>query len=464
MREAWVRRMNENDKQSTTDFPAYWRTQPTSLICSAKINNFSLGTGHSLYANCILPAIEKAQHEVILVTCFWANSPTRAALCETLLKLSARGLHVDRKIRVRICLSSLSFFQKLFHTTSREGHVYPSSQWVAKLGLPRPDLLRGLDLEVKSIFFLPFSVMHPKFVVVDRCVAVLPSCNVSWERWLEGGVEMSGPVTQQFVRFWKSFWTSEMDREFVIEETHSDYEEQEDRTVQEPKVLVSQSNQHIEATAIFLPSPHHRNPKFVFPWQSCPEPPKTPLNTFLLSAFAEARQSILMQTPNLTAPPVLLALLDALSRGVDVEIITSRRLMVFEQLVTAGTTTNRRVRNLVKEYRAMHEKVSSLTNADLEHGRNATLGELSVSFYEPRPGHEQYDSEPVQSHFKATIIDNEYVVLGSGNMDRASWFTSQELGVAFISTRLAKDLSANMRDVLQTRSRCLYNSRNPDRP
>ena len=31
---------------------------------------------------------------------------------------------------------------------------------------------------------------------------------------------------------------------------------------------------------------------------------------------------------------------------------------------------------------------------------------------------------------KCTIVDGEVVVLGSGNMDRASWYTSQEVGVA----------------------------------
>lgn len=35
-----------------------------------------------------------------------------------------------------------------------------------------------------------------------------------------------------------------------------------------------------------------------------------------------------------------------------------------------------------------------------------------------------------KSHVKCTVVDDELVVLGSENMDRASWFTSQELGVA----------------------------------
>lgn len=41
--------------------------------------------------------------------------------------------------------------------------------------------------------------------------------------------------------------------------------------------------------------------------------------------------------------------------------------------------------------------------------------------------------EPVKCHLKMTVVDDEIMVLGSGNMDRASWFTSQELGVALLS-------------------------------
>ena len=39
--------------------------------------------------------------------------------------------------------------------------------------------------------------------------------------------------------------------------------------------------------------------------------------------------------------------------------------------------------------------------------------------------------EPVVSHFKMTGVDGRFLVLGSGNMDRASWVTSQEIGVVF---------------------------------
>lgn len=171
---------SRNAERQRQDTPDYWANNPESLFSESCILGFLLGSGDSVFAS-ILPAIEAAEYEVILVTCFWARSSTLDKLNDALRKLSAKGQRLGRKIRVRICFSSLSLIQKLFHTRSLEGHVYPPSVWEKRLHLPEPSELLGLDLEIKSVFVLPFSVMHPKFIIVDRSHVFLPSCNVSWE-------------------------------------------------------------------------------------------------------------------------------------------------------------------------------------------------------------------------------------------------------------------------------------------
>ena len=54
------------------------------------------------------------------------------------------------------------------------------------------------------------------------------------------------------------------------------------------------------------------------------------------------------------------------------------------------------------------------------------MGKLKVGYIisDPAPGGMK------KSPVKCTVLHDEVVVRGSGNMDRASWFTSQELGVA----------------------------------
>ena len=177
---------------------------------TATLHSFHLGTGHSILTTAVSPLLHSTVHELLLVTCFWSPSTSSTHLRDLLLQLSAKALALnpDHRIRVRLCFSSTSVLQKLRHTPSLDGHVLTREEVVKGLGLPDPggSELRGLDLRVKSVFQLPFSVMHPKFVVVDRRYCVLPSCNVSWERWFEGGLVVGGAVVGEFVRFWREFW------------------------------------------------------------------------------------------------------------------------------------------------------------------------------------------------------------------------------------------------------------------
>ncbi|KAF2211738.1 hypothetical protein CERZMDRAFT_42567 [Cercospora zeae-maydis SCOH1-5] len=423
---------------------------------TANIRSLTFGTGHQIFTSSILPAIESAQEEVILITCFWASSPTRDALNDTLLKLSAKALTRTspsnpsppssiKRIKVRIGFSSSSLYQKLSHTSSPAGQIYSPSEWSTKLGLPAPEDLEGIDLEVKSIFFLPFSVWHPKFVVIDRKEVFLPSCNVSWEEWFEGCVRLDGSeIVGDFLKFWELKWRGRLERL----ETSGRNGDQE-QNLSRPTTTNSLGLEKVKCK--FLPSPHHRNPRFrVFPWQKCAEPPRTPLNVELLELFAGAKRSIYVQSPNVTCPPVLEHILGAVGRGVDVTIVTSEKLMILEQLVTAGTTTSRCVSQLVKRHQDMLR-----TPRDEETGIVAA-GSMRISYYVPRSRATATDGEPVQSHLKLTIVDDEVVVLGSGNMDRASWYTSQELGLALYSNELVAETKQRLQHQLEGRTKLYY--------
>lgn len=61
---------------------------------------------------------------------------------------------------------------------------------------------------------------------------------------------------------------------------------------------------------------------------------------------------------------------------------------------------------------------------------------MKIGYFKPKNG----SGEPVKSHLKLTVVDDEITVLGSGNMDRASWFTSQELGVALLSKEVTENV------------------------
>lgn len=413
---------------------------------SANVHSVNLGTGANLYTNTLLPALESAQESVILVTCFWARSQTLTALNESLLRLSSSALqqNPNKKIKVRIGFSSSSLFQKLFHTTSSAGHVYPPKEWTKRLGLLGPEDLGGLDVEVKSQFYLPFSVWHPKFIIIDRKRVFLPSCNVSWEDWFEGCIEMSGPVVDDFLHFWRQKWATNAEREWAVRQSNN-----------ADGGNVADAVRLNDVPCKFLPSSHNRNPNFRLPWQQCAPPPMTALNLELQRLFAGAKKQIFLQTPNVTSPPVLNALADALKRGVDVTITTSERLMILEQLVTAGTTTARCMRYLIR----CHQKLTR-RGPDEEAGL-IKPGRLLISYYQPRVVTRSSISggaEPVQAHFKLTVVDRRSIVFGSGNMDRASWYTSQELGVGFYSDELSAKTLVTLETALEGRKKSLYDS------
>ncbi|KAI9719082.1 MAG: hypothetical protein M1812_003712 [Candelaria pacifica] len=440
---SWLQELRSQKHFIRHDLPNYWLNDPSKLIASSTPQSLSIGTGATVLSS-ILPALEATEHELIFVTCFWAKSTSLILLSSTLKSLSAKALSRKdgSKIRVRICISSVSLFQKLLHTSSTSGYIYPPSQWTSKLSLPPPEELKGLDLQVKSIFILPFSVMHPKFIIADRERAWVPSCNVSWESWFEGCVVLEGPIVDMMIEFWRSFWGRNHLPALPTNTTQPD--SSTSRSALSPIAAPIHNLTQGPVTTLLLPSPHHRNPQFR-PFLAPPPSPPTPLNTFLLSLFASAKTSIYIQTPNLTSPPVLGALRNALVRGINVSILTNTRMMLLEQLLTAGTTTELCVKRLSKWCRLLLNSIPSARAADLESGDTGTrqeIGSLNIKYYTPnetnarRPDSE----EPLKSHLKLTIVDEEIVVLGSGNMDRASWYTSQELGIAFFSKEMSKEV------------------------
>lgn len=399
--------------------------------------SLTTGTGYSIYKSTIIPAITSARMEVIVVTCFWAPSVTRDAINEALIQLSKKALEASCKISVQICFSSSSLARNMLWPTPKEGQIFPPTAW-KKLGLPRADELEGLDVKVVRKFFWPLGIIHSKYVVVDRKLAILPSCNVSWERWYEVAVTLTGPVVEHLVAFHTCFWGPE----HSLPATRSATEVDIRSTVElsgaprqpgdSPGMLETGP---VETT--LLPSPHGSGllPFWLHPRalaSQCPCIPSTapgfrptPLSSTTYHLLNTAKSSIIMLTPNLTEPAVLEAIYQALLRGVHVCIWTNRTLMTTEQLVTAGTTTSACISNLKRRTRNMQAS-------------------LEVYFFDDGPGTQEVplaDREvtPVKLHAKVTIVDNELLLLGSGNMDAASWRTSQELGILIENKQLLEE-------------------------
>ncbi|ESZ97371.1 hypothetical protein SBOR_2255 [Sclerotinia borealis F-4128] len=460
----WLVVLSQIDKRETsTQDDTSTTTRPTT---------FQIGTGTSIWSS-LLPELLSTNHELIIVTCFWASSSSQRDIHQLLLKLSERAVLEQRIIHIRICFSSISLLQKLFHTASPDGYLYPSSRYPS-LGLPSELEIPGLDLRVKSIFFRACHVLHGKYIIQDTRQVWFPSCNVSWEAWGEGCVGFEGGGLVDDLRgYWGRIWDgdermsipgisrtpelAERSPEVPIEFGNSD-----------APLLASINLSHLShnTETILLPHTHSfYNPFSVF-FNPNAKTPSTPLNTFLLSHISTAKSSISIYTPNLTYTPVINALCEAIARGVDVRIVVSRKLMVLEQIVTACTITEWEVWKMKRRYSKLVSR-SSRRSDDPEAGY-ARIGNLEIVYFNPAlvnvndcnnsttrsgdPAARGMDdigkeSRPVKLHLKMTIIDNDITVLGSGNMDRASWVTSQELGIAIFSEQMSRRLVEVVRDV-----------------
>ncbi|QSZ34592.1 hypothetical protein DSL72_006186 [Monilinia vaccinii-corymbosi] len=462
-------------------------TQPTT---------FYLGTGTSIYSS-LLPQLLSTNHQLIIVTCFWASSSSQQDIHQLLLRLSRRATAEQRTIHIRICFSSLSPLQKIFDTASTDGHLYAPSRY-ASLGLPSETEIPGLDVRIKSIFFRPCHVLHGKYIIQDERRVWFPSCNVSWEAWGEGciGFEGGGGLVSDLKGYWSRIWDGDgtmgipeiIGTTRMAERSREGPMEMGDR---DASLLASIDLSHLPADTetLLLPHTHSRYNPFSVIFHPNAKTPITPLNTFLLSHISTAKSSIKIYTPNLTYKPIINALFEALSRGVHVRIVASRNLMRLEQLVTAGTLTEWEVWKMRRRYRRLASPPPTSTSRrvdDLEASTAsaARVGNLDIFYFRPPPAHVHGDdanhdnanatananpndnanartegilttsrrninaeSRPVKLHLKMTIIDDAIAVLGSGNMDRASWVTSQELGVAIFSEDVSRSLGAVARRV-----------------
>lgn len=458
----WKDLLKSHRDEQLHDFPNHHVYDFDSLVTTSNPKNLYVGTGHSIHSRALVPAILSAKQSVVFVTCYWAASPSRDAIRDALLQLALSRTRTtpESSLRVTIGFSSSGLLQKLFHTASRNGHVYPPSNW-PKLGLPDADVLQkgGIELRVKSLFFTPLSVMHPKFVIVDGKRAWIPSCNVSWERWFEGCVEVEGNVVSQLLAFYDKVWAPGT-KSRTTEASILDGQVNADESANLTAVEAASASQALAfpsygpVPTIFLPSSHHRNPRFsFFPFLSQSNPPITPLNAALLTLFANAQRRVSILSPNFTSWPVIEALLEALSRGVDVQIRTSKNMMLIEQLVTAGTITSWCLRRFVQGYKALLQQARP---SDPE-SQAVPVGNLEILYYKHLDARHDQEDEPVVSHFKMTLVDDEYLVLGSGNMDRASWWTSQELGLLFYVPGFQGQRLWN--DVLENRTEPYFRSR-----
>ena len=231
----------------------------------------------------------------------------------------------------------------------------------------------------------------------------------SGENWYELAVRLEGDIIQPFLSyFFHYFYPSRSSIPPL--------------PVERRPILTSSAFKKKHSSLLYpLQSPFiplaflSRGPSF---WGALPFARITTPTLFQIEAITRARRTIFIQTPNLTSRALLKALRQALRKEIQITLYLPRNMMVLESLITGWTTTARCVRKLQKFSKEM-------------------TGELIVEWFE---GDERQSFVAEKSHIKFMVVDEECVVVGSSNCDRASACTSGEVNVAISDVEFAKNI------------------------
>ena len=143
-----------------------------------------------------------------------------------------------------------------------------------------------------------------------------------------------------------------------------------------------------------------------------------PQDLGLLAAIGASQRVIRIMSPNLNDDAVKDALLDALARGVTVQLVLSRGF-------------NEKAENLPNQGGGNQANADELYARALQRvGEDAACERLQIRWYvDPDLGLVDGNGEGA-AHLKYTSFDDQLVVVGSTNMDTQSWNFSGEANVA----------------------------------
>ena len=149
-----------------------------------------------------------------------------------------------------------------------------------------------------------------------------------------------------------------------------------------------------------------------------------PQNEAWLSAIRNATSSIFIQTPNLNAAPLMPALKEALTRGVEVTYYVCLGYNDGGELLPFQGGTNEMFASRL--YESLDDTLKPL---------------LNVHYYVAKDQVEPiHNSFKIRScHIKLMIVDGHLGIQGNGNQDTQSWYHSMEVNIMIDSVQICRE-------------------------
>jgi len=156
-----------------------------------------------------------------------------------------------------------------------------------------------------------------------------------------------------------------------------------------------------------------------------------PQDQAFLAAFDAAEEVIKIETPNINDDHAKEAILAAAARGVEVRLITSKGFNEVSEGFIGGPNGDN-VTELYTRLRLM--------------GFEDACERLQVRWYSHEVGVPILGNAPYASHVKYSTYDSQVVIVGTTNMDTASWNLSHELNIAIDDAGVTNQLDSQLFD------------------
>ena len=393
--------------------------------------------------------IENAQHEVLLQTYLYQkNSQAVVKLREgienlekRLKKEEKRGKKIKPVVVKMLIDNQTGLIGKLI---AKQGWLFkgldkknPDGPDVYGIGFAKPIDKKYVRLEVQLYNHSLLGSNHSKSIIVDRSMGIVTGANLmkyhdKFKKWgnispeTDHGFFVMGSIgkglAQDFYFAWEKgekYFTNDPDKMVP----RSPFEQIEGmKRFKLPKLVKKWTTNRILENNVPMVLLTKRAVNV--PWK---RKANNPQDQGLLSLFRNAKNNINFITPNLNATPIIEAMLKALQRGVDINIVLSKNYQDSLGMIPGvGGTNLKNVKKILKKMKKFRKK-----------NPRKKVGKFNIRWFVDRKGRlsREFGTDKDKlskwtSHTKYMSVDNQVTVVGSTNMDNQSFFYSRELNIA----------------------------------
>lgn len=159
--------------------------------------------------------IVRAKKEVLLATNFWKKSGATTFVHDAIIELSKRAGARGERIVFKLMYDRGDVKQFI----DNHQNVTPKGWTSDAVGLPPPEQIPNVDLQVVNFHKPPLGTFHSKFMVVDRQIATISSNNIMDNDNVEMMTHIEGPIVDSV---WETFifsWHNKLDPALPLRST-----------------------------------------------------------------------------------------------------------------------------------------------------------------------------------------------------------------------------------------------------